>query len=1263
VSGTGREENMKTKAAILISILIVSIFSFSSCEHDVALGARLNLDPPTVTIIDPPFMYNASGDTTLTISGTAKDAGEVVYINITIESTKKGSTWKQEWNGVKGAWSSPTLGSQPGKWIGKADVQWSIEIPMDGAGEGEYLISAGAVNNVGNKGPLAQRHFIFDTEPPVVKVLLPVLAANTTSLDSFAIRNVSHLDRLINGKISVKYEIRDDFSIAQVNFILKDTVDAVYYDNTIVNPGWNGTLEIEADEIKDSGGLPPVFTDNKKYLKLITIAKDNAGNEEELDDHGWLAWCPQSDYPWAEGVGATTLGNAANSVFYYGGTIRGFAYDNTGVASIQYTIAKQNGANFDLVTSGTRTNTPLQAGAEPSMFFNFNFPVPGTEEDSGVYRVTVKTTDINGKTSTASAYGDDVFYYTLKKIEALGPLLQSYSGSAPGVYGAGKTITIELNLREDVLISATGTPKLELNVTKSPSVQVFTTRFISARNTPTNKLVFQYDVVQGDTAAVLQVTDIILDTTTLRRAVNNQDVTNDLNKNDVQGFEFYSRIEISTSNPVFQAETYNSGSYTLTLRFSKEIFKGTGNITLTQQGTYLAPAVLSKSDYNNYVAKDSRIANYYTVGTNGASVSVTTVTVDTSEKYILNYDTDTTNTTLTGYLRGIDADKIIIPVVSAAVSRGTSNTANDSLVIDLGPNYGYNLRVKGVNYAVTFPAGLVIDTQSNPVAALTVTARTFLNPGVNEPFIRIQKNRATLAATGTVPTARTIYAWRRTTRTIGTFINIQAVSTSGSSPGSDWGQIGPIGIGSQDDFIGYRQATAPTGTGYDGSYIDIRSLDFATTGRIPGLAFHRSNTTVGGVANRYNYHSSWWQQDIPNFTRLTNRDNGTGGEADRLTNNIVAGIDFPPEDASSPIWVSFRENAAISLYEVGTTLDDLYGRAGVMLYNVYVQGTGGTNPVVINYDDRETEASPGEGFVKGALLRVESGADRTAGNLTARQPVTTNFKIDCQTPGAAIWYTNNMVSTAPFAGPFNMGGGTQPKPAFTTISTPSASSTSYGSTVGAQVAIGSTGTNFFNGELYCIRAIARANNNSQNYDSTPATEVASRSVIMFSNVTEAQFWSNTIRWNGNANVDVSLNAQAGVTNKLQLWIRGGDNVDGNNSTPGFPLSWSEQDRSGIRLFTSPADASDNVGTWYWISWEITVPAYFHFIAGTTPRTTASDIAANGPVRWSYAKNNWALQRKEYPLYPGGSLLFTRNTVVSSPATEYFEFYDTFSGSR
>jgi len=198
---------------------------------------------------------------------------------------------------------------------------------------------------------------------------------------------------------------------------------------------------------------------------------------------------------------------------------------------------------------------------------------------------------------------------------------------------------------------------------------------------------------------------------------------------------------------------------------------------------------------------------------------------------------------------------------------------------------------------------------------------------------------------------------------------------------------------------------------------------------------------------------------------------------------------------------------------------------------------------------------------------------------------------------------------------------------------PNSSSTAYSN----PFSIGSS--NNVDGLLYGIRA------ESVNGSYTAAAyEKAARSIITFNNVTAADNWGtlNTLATN--------------LARELHLWLRGGDGLSGSSLTPGFPLSWSDQDRAGARLMTK--DGATN--NWYWITWEVSSQAYFHFLAGTT---SSAAETANGPHNWAWGKNRWAFQYAEFPLYAGSSLVFTTTTQVAHPATTEFEFYDNFSGSR
>ena len=387
------------------------------------------------------------------------------------------------------------------------------------------------------------------------------------------------------------------------------------------------------------------------------------------------------------------------------------------------------------------------------------------------YNITARQIDLAGNISQTSV----PITFT---IEITNPLLKSFGGSTPGTYVTDQIVEVTLNLREAVIVNTSGgSPSLLLNVEKSSSADAVA--LFDSASSGTNKLVFKYTVQEGDYAEILEIKEINLNGAILTRPGTGEGLTSQLTKltgwdTDPQGLSFYTRIEIRTDTPVFENAELNAAGTGLILNFNKNIFKGTGNIVITQLGDYLAPAVLTKSEYQRF-GGDSALEDYYAAGANGADASGKP---DLTEKYVLKYDIETddedlieaiiisgeeleTNTSLAGSYANI----VIVPVVSGAVTIGSNKT---SLVVDISENYGYILRVKGVEYSVTFKEGLVQDSQSNKTAACTVidADNTFLNPGVNEPVIRLQKEKEKIVMSGTVLSPNVSIAGAGTSTTV-----------------------------------------------------------------------------------------------------------------------------------------------------------------------------------------------------------------------------------------------------------------------------------------------------------------------------------------------------------------------------------------------------------------------------------------------------------------------------------------------------------------
>ncbi|MDR0443730.1 MAG: hypothetical protein LBH44_10010 [Treponema sp.] len=409
---------MKTRNRIITICALAALAVFSSCDGPLALGTRLNIVPPEITIDRPDFMENIKD--TLEISGTASDDDEIVSLFITVEKVR-GAAWKHEWHGERGKWRSSGDGNDSkGGWTakGKGRINWSVSLSMIGAPSGEYLISVGAENNVKNRGAMAERRVVIDTEHPLVTVLNPVLWFDDhegpnnynfatdvePEFNKWKLRDPAVLDNLHNKSITLQYEVKDDFSIAKLRFRLADSTGSeIYYDAAVQNPNWNGRFVIDGKLILDPNTGKPfsIGETDKCYMQLVSYAEDNAGNYENRS-HGWLVWWPKADLPWTTGVGHEN--NPDLFQVYPGSKVQsGQAYDNDGVAKVAYRIFKQSTpSNYDIpVDVGEYINQPMDENSNPSRFCSWSFDAPA---DSNDYMIEITTSDIFGTKGTDIRY-------------------------------------------------------------------------------------------------------------------------------------------------------------------------------------------------------------------------------------------------------------------------------------------------------------------------------------------------------------------------------------------------------------------------------------------------------------------------------------------------------------------------------------------------------------------------------------------------------------------------------------------------------------------------------------------------------------------------------------------------------------------------------------------------------------------------------------------------------------------------------------------
>ena len=232
-------------------------------------------------------------------------------------------------------------------------------------------------------------------------------------------------------------------------------------------------------------------------------------------------------------------------------------------------------------------------------------------------------------------------------------------------------------------------------------------------------------------------------------------------------------------------------------------------------------------------------------------------------------------------------------------------------------------------------------------------------------------------------------------------------------------------------------------------------------------------------------------------------------------------------------------------------------------------------------------------------------------------------KISCRTPDVTLKYATNdnkgstetkinsvayeNTETADVTVPTRLNSGTKAQKVETTIGTNNA--TTFDNIKGEKIAIW-----------------AQSVKGSIKEDSY---EYAAKTVLKF------EISSNAYDDNqgSNKNTTISENGAFLKTQELQIWVNGGDNIAGANTSETFPLSWSDPSKFKLMARYGNRSGTNVRGNWYWITWDITVDTYHGFVAGNVPENALD----SGPSTWYAGECSWAAWKTYYVLHPGETL--------------------------
>ena len=386
-------------------------------------------------------------------------------------------------------------------------------------------------------------------------------------------------------------------------------------------------------------------------------------------------------------------------------------------------------------------------------------------KNSGVYEIKAKQTDKAGNSGSVSA----VKKVTVDKTEIFKNITVT---NAEATYKTGDIITGKINFGKAVTLADGST--VSLNVKRNGSAL----QAISIDN-PTTKassFTFTYTVGEKDTIdttgnaeGLLKVigwsfgTDnkVNVDYGT-ESAPNIKSVSVPYSTTIISGKNINDskKIKILSGYPTYQSYALSADNQTLTITFNRDISKisSTKEIRLEMTDTYKAPTVFTETQYSKLPAtiknatftKDEVSKKYYTEGINGA-YKATTLTPDTTKKYILDFDIDDTDETLIGLFKAKDKDKVIVPLYSSNIT-----ASGNKLTVKLTGSY--EIPVKGATYKLVIPSEIVQDNVQNQNHEGTTESPIreisgIIANGVEKPIIRIQKKDQTISSTGSAKDA------------------------------------------------------------------------------------------------------------------------------------------------------------------------------------------------------------------------------------------------------------------------------------------------------------------------------------------------------------------------------------------------------------------------------------------------------------------------------------------------------------------------------
>ena len=1290
------EQKMKFMKTFAIFIFVQSALFLSACN--TGLGDSVDIKGPKVTIESPearenvPEIFEIRGLVTDDFAvGTV-----TVELDGTIWQ-HNGSGWQKKAKGADSFVPDPdsewiAASKKSVSWTIKNATIYSKE-------GGTFTIEVRAIDESGNSSEEStkSRDVIIDKSAPKITISSPNLVQKGEGLNNLLgitdYRDITKVTQFLTGDFIVSGKASEENGIKYVEVLIKEdkedgTQDDDFYlfKKRIVQSESDKTLDsdIVVDALR-SWEIPVTLAEcddlrnlneKKHILKILTSTGDTAGNDSGVTLQGYACMWKEADIPWID----ITLGEKDSPKYVYSGSsILGNAYDATAIQSVNVTIKNKD----DSVLDGWNERQIYSANddeEENNVYFEILSPT-----DSAEYYLEITATDNKGNVSKRETGWINVVDKTFPSIEI------SHTEGGNLFCDANGDFTLTITSKDETAVKS-----LKMVYITDPTN---TAAYSNAGYEKWNENITSDKKELQKEGKVYTITPIdtgktIYENGLTRKIYENKvtiNIFNDLGidinhiSTDEKGNSFRDKL-LTNQTFVFRVEDNGDGNgnvnaLTSTYAIQGDIdspeieftkleyysYEGDNPIVRDKEGGALLPAfgertfvkVYGKiSDNSSYLWGNVNARSTLEIKANGYTIQASDVTVHNDGTFVatarslmgasLVFEGTVTdlggNTETKRYSFLVDSQTPRVEYISALNTDGFYNVGE---LIQIFIRFNKNLNFSNGTAKITLNKGKAIaKSASSDDITNDILFEYKIEQGDDTERLTVSK-----AEFGGVITSDGANVTSEIQKSIDEIINndsfeknlgqMKSISIVTSNP-----KITNIEYDETKGFIltiTYDKAVAK-GKG------DVTVIQQKTENNEQGDGVDRVPAVLSEAYGRTLFGKNT-KLKLEDHYDLTTNGADRNFKAD-LTSKYV--LKYGEDSNDSEVIKAYEDTGVYILSKnvraqgveikdkiVKITFDSLPCKGAKYKINVpdgFVQDkNGGSGFPATGRTDFYTAKgieTPVIRINKGVATKVVTNEIEN-GNYKAEQPLTTAFKVDCQTPGVDLQYKCAEYTRGAFT---VVGVSSDTAPIIDhTEDTKTEGNGSSGTYNSESVILGNVrGYNM--GLEYNITATATKGNNTGE-----AYAVAYRTTIEMTGG-----WTNAYN-DGNWNTATVPNNTARAIGGIGLFIRGGDVTSGSNITKGLPTNWDINDHEKVCLLT---DAND--GIYYFTTWAITADYYFRILEGLMDEQTISDEngISQGPYCGISAQNGWTSFYSMYPVPPGG---YVQIRNINGDGAYSFEF--------